>query len=120
MNSITQLNRSLIAACGLYCSNCSKFKKGRCPGCTENTKASWCKIKSCCLQKEITNCSACTEFFNPKECHRYNNLISKVIEYFTSSDRSLCISFIRENGEENFGLMMTGTNRMSLPKQQNR
>ena len=37
-------NSQQIAACGLYCGACKKFLNGKCPGCKENEKASWCKI----------------------------------------------------------------------------
>ncbi len=110
---------NLIAACGLYCGNCGRFKKDKCPGCTTNTKASWCKIRSCCIEKEIANCSACKEFVDPGECAKYNNLISRVIGFFTATDRSLCIDFIQQNGEEKFAAMMTENNKMNLSKRKN-
>lgn len=62
-----------IAACGLYCGACRKFCIGKCPGCKNNEKASWCKI--------------------------YSNVISKVFALLFNSDRPACISYINGHGE---------------------
>ena len=120
MNTTESVDGSLIAACGLFCGNCGKYLKEKCPGCAANTKATWCKIRSCCIKKNIANCSACQEFVNPAECAKYNNFISRVIEFFFSSDRSLNIDYIRQNGEEKFVAIMKEDKRMSLPKKKKR
>lgn len=117
----TQANHiNLIAACGLYCRNCGKYKKNKCPGCMGNTKATWCKIRSCCIENNIANCSACINYTNPMDCSKYNNLFGRVIEFFTHTDRSLCIRYLQEKGEDDFATMMTEKNRMSLPKNKNK
>lgn len=108
----------LIAYCGLYCSNCIKYKKGKCPGCAKNEKASWCKIRSCCIENGFANCSECEDFVYPKDCKKYNNFISVAIEFFSSSDRSLCIDYLRKNSSEKFVLMMNEKNAVSLSKKE--
>lgn len=120
MNTTEPVNGNLISACGLYCGNCRKYLNGKCSGCAGYTKATWCKIRSCCLGKNIANCSACDEFINPSECAKYNNFISRVIEFFFSADRSSSIDFIRHNGEGKFVALMKGGKRMSLPKKKKR
>ena len=107
---------NLIAACGLYCGSCGKLKRGKCPGCKENEKASWCKIRLCCIEKEINNCSYCIEFSNPKECTKYNNFIARAIEYVFITDRSLCIESLKEDGEEKFVQLMSDKGWVSMPK----
>ena len=116
MKTDPENHANLIASCGLFCANCGKYKRNKCPGCRENTKATWCKIRSCCMEKHIANCSFCTEFKNPRECMKYNNLISRIIEYFTSTDRSLCITFIRDQGEAKFQEIMSENNQVSLSR----
>ena len=41
------VDKKLIAKCGLYCGACNSYITGKCPGCNENVKATWCKIRNC-------------------------------------------------------------------------
>lgn len=41
-----------VAYCGLYCGACKSHRKGKCPGCRENSKATWCEIRKCCQEHE--------------------------------------------------------------------
>lgn len=116
MTDQTNNTNQLIAYCGLYCANCAKHKKGKCPGCAANEKASWCKIRACCIEKEIANCSECEDYVYPKDCSKYNNFISKAIELFTSTDRSLCIDYLRKNSPEQFAVIMNEKGIVSMPK----
>ena len=70
-----------IAACGLYCGACRKFLIGKCPGCKQNEKATWCKIRSCCQENKFNTCA--------------------------NSDRAACIRYIKEHGEQAFAKEMT-------------
>lgn len=109
--------KNMVAFCGLYCKNCSKFKNGKCPGCEMNEKASWCTIRKCCIEKNIQNCAYCDEFVNLTDCKKYNNVFAKVIQFVTNTDRELCIQMIRENGVQSFIRHMDIIGKMSLPKQ---
>lgn len=96
MKSIT-VSKDNIAACGLYCGACRKFLSGKCPGCKNNEKASWCKIRQCCISKGYHTCAECER--DVRECKIYSNFISKVFALLFNSDRPACISYIREQGE---------------------
>lgn len=98
----TPINIKTIAACGLYCANCSKYTKGKCPGCRDNLKASWCSIKTCVLDKGITSCADCNEFSNVKDCKKFNNFIGRAFGFVFNSDRKACIDMIRQDGYEKF------------------
>lgn len=107
---------NLIAFCGLYCANCSKQLKGKCPGCQKNEKASWCKIRSCCMEKNIASCAECQEYIFPNDCKKYNNVFARVIGFVSNTDRSKCIEMIRKEGADKFVLTMTENGKMSFPK----
>jgi hypothetical protein len=106
----------LIAACGLYCGSCNKLRKGKCPGCRDNEKASWCKIRTCCIEKGIDNCSLCKEYPDTKKCSKYNNLVARAIEFVFITDRSLCIEKIKTEGNDKFVQIMSDNGWVSMPK----
>ncbi len=94
-----------IAACGLFCTNCGKFKKGRCQGCQIEAGVKSCKIRSCCIEKEITTCADCDEFAAPrsyKECKNINNFIAKIFALIFRSDRPAGLAMIRDEGAPAF------------------
>jgi hypothetical protein len=105
----------LIASCGLYCGACPSYLKGKCPGCKENTKATWCKVRQCCSENNYQSCADCdkTEL---KDCRKYNNAISKIIGFVLNSDRSACIARIKETGYENFALEMSEFRRQTIKR----
>jgi len=107
---------SLIAACGLYCGACGKYLKGNCPGCKDNVKASWCKIKVCCAEKGIDNCSGCDIFIEPDKCKKYNNFIARAIGYISGTKRSACIKLIRMKGNDGFVTYMADNKFQNIPK----
>ena len=47
----------LIAYCGLYCGACGRYRKDSCPGCQQNQKASWCKVRTCCMDGNLQSCA---------------------------------------------------------------
>ena len=104
----------LIAYCGLYCGACNAYLKGKCKGCIENTKASWCKIRKCCIEKSIKSCSDCNEFKEVNNCKRFNNLISKMFKLIFKSNRRACIRMIQADGYENFAKYMSINQKQSL------
>lgn len=88
----------LVAYCGLYCGACKRYLQEKCPGCHGNEKASWCKVRSCCLSNQYSSCAECKEFSNPNDCTMFNNFISKVFGLIFRSDRAACIQQIKEMG----------------------
>ena len=106
------INPQQIAACGLYCGTCKKFLSGKCPGCKENKKASWCKIRKCCQEKGFHTCAECDK--DVKECNIHNNIVGKIFALLFNSDRAACIRYIRENGEDAFAKKMAKDNQMTI------
>lgn len=94
-----------IAACGLYCGACRKFLHRKCSGCKNNEKASWCKIRQCCISKDYHTCAECER--EVKECKTYSNFISKVFAIIFNSDRLACIRYIKKHGTQAYAEEMT-------------
>ncbi len=92
----------LVAFCGLYCGECAQYKRGKCPGCAENQKAGWCKIRTCCQENGYTTCAACTQFSDVHDCRKYDNFISRVFGLIFRSDRSANIVRIKEVGVQTY------------------
>ena len=88
----------LVAFCGLYCGACGAYLKGRCPGCHDNTKASWCKVRTCCMEAGFSSCADCAEFTDPINCRKFHNIISRIVGFVLRSDRRACIAQIRQKG----------------------
>ncbi len=96
----------LIAYCGLYCAACRGFLKGSCKGCQKNEKATWCKVRSCCISNQYQSCADCKAYSNPMDCKKYNIFMSKAFGFVFRSDRGACINMIKEKGYENFAAYM--------------
>ena len=96
---------SVPPTCGLYCGACRKFLAEKCSGCKPNKKATWCKIRSCCQENKFNTCAECSH--DVRECKLFSNWISKVFAFLFNSDRSACISYIKEQGEQAFAEEMT-------------
>jgi hypothetical protein len=116
MKEETSNHPRIIAYCGLYCSNCNKFKNEKCPGCMENEKASWCKIRLCCREREIANCGECKEFQNPMDCSMYNNFMSRAFGFIFRSDRARCVAHIRAKGADDYANFMIEKGWVSYPR----
>jgi len=104
--SAIQDNSELVAHCGLYCGACRAYLAGKCKGCRENTKASWCKVRSCCIDKQIRTCAECAEFSDPKACAKFDNFISRIFGFVFRSDRAACIAQIKRIGLEDHASAM--------------
>jgi len=98
-------DKSLIAYCGLYCGACRSYLKGKCPGCRENEKASWCDIRKCCVENNYASCADCVSI-EPMKCKKYNTFISRVIGFVFNSDRNACLDKIKEIGYDEFAKEM--------------
>ena len=120
-----EVNTKMIAACGLYCGACKKYRMGKCPGCHETEKASWCKIRKCCMEKGFHTCAECERLrvgerssgmMDVKDCRLHNNLIGKFFAFVFRSNRPACIRYIRENGEQAFAEEMTKRGEQTMKK----
>lgn len=107
---------SLIAFCGLYCGSCQSYIKNKCKGCAQNEKASWCKIRTCCIQYKHSSCADCKEFSDVRKCKKYNNFVSKVIGFVLHSDRAACIDKIKQDGNHAFASYMSSNGLQTIRK----
>jgi hypothetical protein len=96
----------LISYCGLYCAACRGYLKGKCAGCHNNEKATWCKVRTCCISNHYQSCADCKEFSDPANCKKYNNVVSKIFGFIFRSNRNACIAMIKNGGYENFAAFM--------------
>jgi hypothetical protein len=113
MRSVTA-DAKLVAYCGLYCGACGKYLRGKCAGCHDNVKATWCKIRSCTIERHYASCADCVEHPDPRECRNFNNAISKVIGFLLRSDRAACIAQIKSLGLPGHAGKMAQLGRPSL------
>lgn len=109
------VDKSLIAFCGLYCGACRSFLSGKCPGCAENNKATWCRIRTCCNENNYSSCADCTKI-ELTDCRKYNTVISRIIGLILNSDRAACISRIKETGYESFAIEMADNKRQTIKR----
>ncbi|MFC1528118.1 DUF3795 domain-containing protein [Candidatus Neomarinimicrobiota bacterium] len=97
-------NEIYIGCCGTYCKTCKPFKDGFCKGCKlgyhngerDITRAK-CKMKVCCLNKNLTTCADCTGY---KECNIIQSFQDKSGYKYKKYKES--IYFIRHNGCSEF------------------
>ncbi|RJO68700.1 MAG: DUF3795 domain-containing protein [Myxococcales bacterium] len=90
-----------VAACGLFCSNCGRFKKGKCEGCQIAPAWASCPVRACCAERRITTCAECTAFAAPgdfHDCKKLNNFIAKVFAFVFGSDRLGSLVLLRDKG----------------------
>jgi hypothetical protein len=121
MEEITTMKEStadpnLVACCGLYCGACGAYLRGRCPGCRENHKAAWCKVRSCCIENQFASCADCKEHEDVHDCRWFNNWISKLFGLIFRSDRAACIRQIRSIGIEGHATEMAKCKRQSIKR----
>ena len=109
-------DKESVAYCGLYCGACKKFLAETCHGCHENSKATWCKIRSCNMEHGYASCADCTTFTNPKDCKKFNNFISKIFALLFKSDRAACIACIKESGYEGYARFMAKQGLQSIKR----
>lgn len=107
----------LVAYCGLYCGACRSYLKERCAGCHDNAKATWCKVRSCCIESELSSCADCTQFPDPSRCAKFNNFISKLFGVLLRSDRPACIAQIRRLGAAGHAEAMAAARCQTIRRQ---
>lgn len=89
----------VLACCGLVCSDCGAFTKGKCQGChSEKPMNLHCKVKPCVKERNFCSCAECGDFENLRECKKLNNFISKIFGFVFRSDRIGNLERIRESG----------------------
>jgi hypothetical protein len=110
------LSESLVSMCGLYCGACRAYLREKCKGCKENAKATWCKVRDCCLEKGYSHCAECTEHSDPAACSKFNNIFSKLMGVFLNSDRRAGILMIHQRGKRQFAEEMVFLKRPALKK----
>ena len=98
----------LVARCGLYCGACKSYLNGKCAGCHENSRATWCAIRTCCADKGIATCAECAKFPDPRACGKFNNFMSKMFGLVFRSNRAACIEQIRNLGIDGHAQVMAG------------
>ena len=109
------IDGDLIGKCGLYCGSCSKFLTGKCAGCEQNAKATWCKVRECCKQSDYKSCADC-ELTELQDCKKFNNFMSKLFGVLYNSDRSACIERLKELGYEPFAAEMAQNKTHTIKK----
>ncbi|OHD65788.1 MAG: hypothetical protein A2176_14385 [Spirochaetes bacterium RBG_13_51_14] len=97
---------NLIAFCGLYCGGCQRYLAEKCPGCSENERATWCGVRACCMEDGRAGCADCIEFPEAKECGKFSNCIARAFGFIFRSDRAACVRLIREKGRDAFAREM--------------
>lgn len=105
-----------IAFCGLYCGACGKYLKGKCPGCQQNEKASWCKVRTCCMENSYRSCADCETHANPNDCKHFNNFMSRLFAFVFRSERDTCIEYIKQQGYEQYARFMAENGRMAMKR----
>ena len=104
---------ALIAACGLYCGACYRYLKGKCPGCRENAKAKWCRIRTCVLEQGCPSCAGCARD-DYQTCGIFNNRMGKFFAFIFRSNRPACVARIREIGEKKYAEEMAEKGQMTI------
>lgn len=110
------INAALVARCGLYCGACKSYLDGKCKACHENSKATWCKVRACCIEKEIKTCADCVEFPDPRACRKFNNVMSKLFGLVFRSDRAACIAQIRKLGLDGHAKAMAASGSQTIKR----
>ena len=104
-----------IAACGLFCTNCGAFRKGRCQGCQIRPRFSSCRTRACCEGRGITTCAECGDFAAPRdfrECPKVYNWIARIVAAISRSDRTGALVLLRDRGREVFLASKRASGRM--------
>ncbi|MBN2042113.1 MAG: DUF3795 domain-containing protein [Spirochaetes bacterium] len=110
------LDSGLVAYCGLYCGSCRAYLNEKCPGCAENTRAGWCKLRACCIDNGYKSCAECVEFPDVDDCKKFNNIISKIFAFIFKSNRKACIDQIRNKGIDAHAQIMFDLKKHTLSR----
>ena len=106
----------LVACCGLYCGACGSYLKNRCQGCRGNLKASWCKVRTCCMTEGYATCADCKQHDDPAACGMINNIIARLFGLLFRSDRAACIRQIKSLGVQGHAVAMAEARCQTIRK----
>ena len=98
----TANNSQLIAACGLYCGACKKFLNEQCAGCQPSEE------DNPGLGQPLSK--------GFQRCKIRNNFVGKIFAFLFNSDRTACIHYIHEHGEEAFAEKMAKEKQMTMKR----
>lgn len=109
------IDKNLIAFCGLYCGACRSYLSDKCAGCKENVKATWCKVRQCCMENNYLSCADCSKM-ELNECKKFNNVFSKIFGLIFRSDRPACICRIKAIGYDHYAVEMATNKSHTIKK----
>ncbi|MBF0541042.1 MAG: DUF3795 domain-containing protein [Nitrospirae bacterium] len=109
-------DEKLVACCGLYCGACQLYIWGKCPGCMKNERASWCKVRSCCIEHNYTTCADCEIIDYFSNCSKLTNPVTKIIGFLLDTNRIACLIRIKKIGCAAYAKNMSETRRVFLRK----
>ncbi|UCG58287.1 MAG: DUF3795 domain-containing protein [Phycisphaerales bacterium] len=93
----------VLAYCGLVCSDCGMYKKGRCQGChSDGPMFKNCPVKKCAVEREYTTCADCGDFADLKACKKLHNWISRFFGLIFRTNRIGNLNRIRDVGVDTF------------------
>ena len=100
-----------LAYCGLVCSRCGAFTRGKCKGCqSPKPMHSQCLVRKCAAGKALAYCADCTDFPDLRDCKKLNNLVSKLFGFVFRSDRIANLQTIRKTGLDEFRILCSKNN----------
>ena len=100
------MSEVIIADCGLVCSSCGAYRRGRCTGCHGGKPMnSRCGIKVCVKDHGYTTCAECKDMGDLKKCRKLNNIISKI--------RKIGLKGIRERSVVGYNLLWENAQNMT-------
>ncbi len=98
------MSKEEIGCCGAYCRTCRPFAAQQCRGCKlgyatleRDLSKAKCKIKICCLNKQLSSCADCAEY---PGCEIITNFHDKQGQKYGKYRQA--ISYIRDNGYDAF------------------
>jgi hypothetical protein len=68
------------------------------------------------MEHEYSSCADCKDFTNPRECTKYNNIVSKIVGFVLRSDRAACVMQIKQTGIQGHADIMTSQKKQTIKK----
>jgi len=92
---------TIVAYCGLVCTKCYGFRKGKCQGChSEKPMYKKCPVKKCNIDNGYSTCADCKEFTDLKKCKKLYNIISRIFGLVFRTNRMANLEKIKQFGIE--------------------